>query len=115
MDFSQRFKPSQLEHYTPRTALLPHILQILHTTGLWRPDVAYAILRRESPTHFSAKIVSRTCGTSIVVNTNIDSAVRRRVVSIADSGGRRVVADFLGVFHNGVPIKYPVVVIDDAQ
>lgn len=112
MDFSQRFEPSQLERYTPRTALLPHMLQILHTAGLWCPDEKDWIVRHGSPTHFRAEITTTRCGSKILLNTDIDSVDRRRVVTVMDTTGHRIEADFLGVFHNGVPAKYPAVVID---
>jgi hypothetical protein len=112
MDFSQRFEPSQLEHYTPHTALLPHMLQILHTAGLWRPDEGDSIVRRESITHFRAEITTAHCGTEILLNTDIDSADRRRVVTVTDPAGHRIEADFLGIFREGVPAKYPAVVVD---
>lgn len=112
MDFSQRFEQSQLEHYTPHTALLPHMLQILYTAGLWGPDERDSIVRRESMNHFRAEINSAHCGTKILLNTDIDSADRRRVVTVTDPAGHRIEADFLGVFREGVPTKYPAVVID---
>ncbi len=112
MDFSQRFEPSQLEHYTPHTALLPHMLQILHTAGLWRPDERDSFVSRESMTHFRAEITATHGGTTIVLNTDIDSADRRRAVTVTDPAGHRVEADFLGVFRDSVPAKYPAVVID---
>lgn len=112
MDFSQRFEPSQLERYTPHTALLPHMLQILHTASLWRPDQKDSLVRRESPTLFRAEIIATNCGSKILLNTAIDSAERRRVVTVMDTAGHRIEADFLGVFRDGVPAKYPAVVID---
>ncbi len=112
VDFSQRFDAGQLEHYTPYTALLPHMLQILHSTGLWRPDGSDVILREESPTHFRTNITSAARGTRISLHTDIDAAVRRRLVAVTDSAGRRVIADFLGVFRDGVAEKYPAVEID---
>lgn len=36
LDFSQTFSPEQLAHYNPSTALLPHMLQIAFSSGLWR-------------------------------------------------------------------------------
>ncbi len=112
MDFSQWFEPSQLEHYTPHTALLPHMLQILHTAGLWRPDQKDSIVRQESPTHFRAEITAKSCGSKIRLHTDINSAERRRVVTVMDTAGHRIEADFLGLFRDGVPAKYPAVVID---
>jgi len=112
MDFSQRFEPSQLEHYTPHTALLPHMLQILHTAGLWRPDEKDSLISRESMTHFRAEITAMHGSSTILLNTDINSADRRRVVTVTDPAGHRIEADFLGVFREGVPAKYPAVVID---
>ena len=112
MDFSQRFEPSQLDRYTPHTALLPHMLQIVHTAGLWRPAQKDSIVRRESPTHFGAEITATSCGSEILLNTDIGSAERRRVVTVIDTAGHRIEADFLGVFRDSVPAKYPAVVID---
>ena len=113
MDFSQRFDPAQLEKYTPYTALLPHMLQILHTTGLWQPAGVDAIVREESSTRVAIGIndfASRHAG--IRLHTDIAADVRRRVVTVSDSTGRRVHADFLGVFRDGVAEKYPAVEID---
>jgi hypothetical protein len=115
MDFSQRFKASQLEHYTPHTALLPHMLQILHTAGLWRPDAKDSIERRESQTHFRAEITASYCGTKILLNTDIDVDERRRMVTVTDTAGHRIEADFLGVFNTGVPSRYPAVAIDGCR
>lgn len=112
MNFSQRFEPSQLEHYTPHTALLPHMLQILHTAALWFPDVKDSIVCCESTTHFRAEITAAHSGAVIRLNTDIDAADRRRVVTVSDSDGHLIDADFLGIFREGVPVKYPAVVID---
>jgi predicted dehydrogenase len=112
MDFSQRFVPAQLENYTPFTALLPHMLQILHTTGLWQPAGNDAILREESATHVTIAATTASRHTRIRLHTDIDADVRRRVVTVSDSEGRRIHADFLGVFRDGVAEKYPAVEID---
>jgi predicted dehydrogenase len=112
MDFSQRFDAVQRDHYTPYTALLPHMLQVLHTAGLWRLDESSAIVRHESKTHVRAEISSPAQGVTIALHTDIDAAVRRRSVTILDSAGRRVIADFLGVFQDGIAEKYPAVEVD---
>jgi hypothetical protein len=112
MNFSQRFEPWQMRRYTPHTALLPHMLQILHTAELYRADEKDAIVRHESPTHFRAEITATNCGAEILLNTDIDSAERQRAVTVADTAGHRIEADFMGVFRDGVPVKFPAVVID---
>jgi len=112
MDFSQRFDPVQREHYTPYTALLPHMLQILHTAGLWRWDGSDVVRREESPTCVRMELTSASQGTALTLHTDIDVAVRRRLVTISDRTGRRIKADFLGVFRDGIAEKYPAVDID---
>jgi DNA-directed RNA polymerase subunit RPC12/RpoP len=112
MDFSQQFAPSQLAHYTPKTALLPHMLQILHTADLWRPRDVDTIHSEQYPTHFRAEISTAQGGNTLMLNSNIDSADRRRIMTVSDSTGKRIKADFLGVFRDGIPEKYPAVVIN---
>jgi len=112
MDFSQRFDALQRQHYTPYTALLPHMLQILHTAELWRPDASDVFRREESPTHLRVDIACQSPIASLSLHTDIDAAVRRRLVTVSDLTGRNIHADFLGVFRNGVADKYPAVEID---
>jgi len=110
--FSQRFDPGQLRFYTPYTALLPHMLQILHSTGLWQPDGRDRITRTESTTRLAVEIASAQADTHIGLVTDLDAATRQRVVRVTDATGRRIEADFLGVFTAGIAEKLPAIVID---
>ncbi len=112
MDFSQRFDPVQREKYTPYTALLPHMLQILHTAGLWRWAESDVVRREESQTAVHMEFTSASEGTALTLHTDIDTAVRRRLVTVSDRTGRRINADCLGVFRDGIAEKYPAVDID---
>lgn len=111
-NFSQSFSPEQLRFYTPYTALLPHMLQILHTAGLWQPRAADHISRHDSPTQLLAEISTAGPAAHIALMTNLVAPERTRRFTVTDAAGRRVDADFLGVFHDGVAAKYPAVEID---
>lgn len=112
-EFSQLFSQEQLRHYTPYSALLPHMLQIVHTTGLWPPDPRDRIaveIKGASALH--VRIESAATGNLIDLRTDLKSGKKVRLVSVADSRGSRVNADFLGIFHDGVVDKYPAVEIE---
>jgi len=110
MAFTQRFDAVQRQHYTPYTALLPHMLQILYTAGIWRLDGASTIVGTDSVTHVRKEILAPAQGVSLLLHTDIDAAVRRRQVAVTDATGCQVIADFMGVFRDGIAQRYPAVV-----
>lgn len=111
-DFSQCFSSDQLRHYTPYTALLPHMLQILHSTGLWRHAPGDRIMKvDEAATRLQVRVVARAGG-EILLHTDLETGERRRVIAVEDAAGHRVAADFLGVFRDGIAEKYPAIETD---
>lgn len=109
-DFSQHFTADQLRHYTPYTALLPHMLQILYSAGLWRHAQGDRILKEdEADTRLRIRVLAAATGAEIRLHTNLAASERRRLITVADATGRRVAADFLGVFRDGAAEKYPAI------
>lgn len=115
-DFSQRFSSDQLRHYTPYTALLPHMAQILHSTGLWRHDPGDRIVKEdETATRLRIRVGSATTRLEIRLHTDLQAGERRRVITVKDATGRQVTADFLGVFRDGTVEKYPAIETDGCR
>ncbi len=108
-EFSQPFTPQQLKSYTPYTALLPHILQILHSSELWRLHSTDRIVREELPNRLHAEIHSKVSGTSIAISTDLCHASKRRSLSVVAADGQRIESDFLGVFRDGIAEKSPTI------
>ncbi len=105
--FSQNFTPHQLAHYTPATALLPHMLQILHTAELWTPHPNDSISVGRAPHHWRIEI-NAASGTCIDLETDLRHACQTRRFAVgAEHESNVVVADFLGVFREGEAVRFP--------
>ena len=107
-DWSQSMSRRQLNIYTPASALLPHMLQIIHSIGLLSPHVAVT-LRSHSGHHLNVELFS---GRIIIeLFTNLQTPEKKRLVEIFVQGREvpEVVGDFLGVFKDGQAFKYPAI------
>lgn len=112
VNFSQAFTRQQLEHYTPATALLPHMLQILFAAGLWGDDPR-PMVRQSAKGRTRWELTLRTsAGCQIELVTDLDSPkVIREVRVERKSGERLVTADFLARFERGSLIAAPSVTV----
>lgn len=105
--FSQNFTQHQLMRYSPATALLPHMLQILHTAQLWIPQPTDSMtVCREA---FNWRIhIGTGSGVTITLETDLRQRCQtRRFVVAANDHQCPVEADFLGVFRDGEAIRFP--------
>ena len=111
-NFSQPFTCQQLEHYTPATALLPHMLQILFAAGLWGDDPQPMVLQSANgPTRWELT-VRTSGGCKIELVTDLDSPnVIREVRVERKSGDRPVTADFFARFERGSLVAAPSVTV----
>jgi hypothetical protein len=115
LDFSQSYNPAQLENYSPTTALLPHMLQILHSMRISLGDLGEEIVIEEAtPSSIGLTLFSKNQSPPTILNSDLRSRKRKRLLSIYTHEQRPPVfrADFLGVFQNGVAMKYPEVKFD---
>lgn len=112
VNFSQPFTRQQLEHYTPATALLPHMLQVLFAAGLWGDDPQPMVLQSAKGPNRWELTVRTTGGCKIEMVTDLDSTTVSREVRVErESGDRLVTADFLARFERGSLIAAPSVTV----
>ncbi len=103
--FSRTFEPARKGSFTPATAFLPHILQILNDTGLWRGELVLQISQWSD-----SKIRIKYCGkTEIRIESDLTSKERIEALKIFLTGGKKpaLVADFSGVRNEAGFIAYP--------
>ena len=112
-EFSQLFSADQLRHYTTHSALLPHMLQILHSAGLWSPDQrAHIGVKADGATALNIRIDSPSTGNRITLRTDLQATNKSRLLNVRDPAGSIVTADFLAIFRDGRTEKQPAIEIN---
>lgn len=108
VNFSQMFSPDQLTRYTPATALLPHMLEILTSTGLWGEDPRPAMLDADkAPTRWHLAVrTSAGCRVELVTDLRAEGLTREIRVEFA-AGRPAVTADFAARFEAGRLVAPP--------
>ena len=95
-----------LTGYTPASALLPHMLQIVYSCGLVSPTASLTV-RSYSERHLD--VVLSSDGVPIELFTDIQTPERKRTLEVFSEGKEAPIlaADFLAVFKDGVAINPP--------
>jgi len=110
LDFSQFFSDSQLQHYTPATALLPHMLQIVYSLGLHEIYQQDSLkIKRQTPNcwiligHPSAR------WPEIRLITDMKRRRRRRMMEVFSQGSSKPAlrVNFLRTSNNRMAVRYP--------
>lgn len=108
VNFSQLFSADQLTRYTPATALLPHMLEILISTGLWGEEPRPAVLEVDkAPTRWHLA-VRTSVGCRIELVTDLRAEGLTREIRVESAAGRpHVMADFAARFEAGRLVAPP--------
>lgn len=110
LNFSQIFSDIQLRDYSLTTALLPHMLQIIHSTGVYNLNNNHMTII--SPKSSILKIIyEKKLNYEVELITNLKNKKKKRVMEIYTVKRKIPVltVNFLGVFQNGKAIKYPMI------
>jgi hypothetical protein len=109
--FSRSFDEKRLEVYTPHTAFVPHIVQILHTLGLITAETG-TIVENMSDTKLRIKYIGAY---NIHAESDIRASQRDESFKIYLKGKSKpsLVADFAGVLGKDDFTVYPSVQVDD--
>lgn len=111
--FSQPFSSEQLTRYSPATALVPHILEILVSTGLWGGEPRPAVLEADKAATCWRLTVRTSAGCRIELLTDLQARGITRQVQVEFADGRPpVTADFTARFEDGRLVAPPSVTVD---
>lgn len=103
-NFSQQMSEEQLQHYSPRTALVPHILQIVYSTGLSGLKNVEIAIRKASPAYLDFSMMEGGTVTSIISDLGAQEIKRTVEIDTATQ------VDFLAVFDHERAVKHPAVI-----
>lgn len=103
-NFSQFFSHEQLKHYSSRTALFPHILEIIYSTELSDFKKIKVQVKKISNSYLNCVIA---LGSVMTIEILSDLRAKEKARSM-EAGSMKV--DFLASFKDGAAVKYPSVV-----
>lgn len=103
-NFSQNFDSIRIKKYTPTTALVPHILQILHSIGVISTNHLLTVIEY-TPFNILFQIKNKN-NLEILVKSDLSSDKQERSIKIFLDDGI-ISADFLGKIIKGKWIIYP--------
>lgn len=115
-DFSQFFNDERIKSYTPTTALLPHILEILYGMKIISETSKFKVAEADS-----YKIQLHTLGLDgeeVVIKSNIRSQEKKRtvIVTYEDPENREktrvMTVDYLGLLEGDYWVHYPSIEMD---
>lgn len=102
--FAQNYEPTRLKKYTPTTALLPHILEVLYSIGILDSESSFKLLES---TNYKIILNSKTKdGIEIFITSDINSEKKERTIRIF-LDNEVIEVDFLGMLINNKWIVYP--------
>lgn len=105
MDFSQDFPGLRGERYTPFSALLPHMLQIVDVAGISTREFS---LQKSSPRYVCVCRAGDERGPEIILNSRIDSPARSRTIEVyVPEHDEPVLSGYLGGFSKSDPVGTP--------
>jgi|GEM_PF-581260 len=107
INFSHFFGEDRIRKYTPLTAFIPHVFQILHSAELVSLEHTNFVVKSFSPQSFAA-IGHDTGGLSeIEINIKIDAKRKSQKAEIYFESSKMLEADFSGIFEYGTFLEYP--------
>lgn len=113
VNFSHFFDQSRAGKYTPITAMLPHVIQILHSANLVSLEHLHFNVELCSPDKLS--LVGKDAKKDLAVEIDIDIAAPKKCqkVEIYFSKSSKIIeADFLGIFEFETFLEYPYLFAD---
>lgn len=114
VSFSHSFEGKRGQHYTPVTASLPHVLQILYSAGLSQLNATNLRIDSSSPEKLTLHSARARQKPETVINIDILSNSRAKTVEIFThrSGKPKITAEFGGIFETGRFLEYPSITLD---
>ncbi len=106
LSFSQKFSGKRALSYTPTTALLPHMLQIVYSMGIFNVEKDLNI------NHLSNKsilITGKNRKIKLSIESDLSSKPKKQLLKVFLKNNKHpiLIANFTGIFSNGRFIEYP--------